>query len=210
MAKRNTRERIITCALSLFAQKGYAGVSVKEIAEAVGIKDASLYKHFAGKRQIFHSILEEMDRRYEAAAAVAGAAPGSFEEAAPVYGKMATEELNKASTALFLYFLHDEYAAGVRRMLTIEQYGHSALAATFYERYIQAPLAFQSGIFELLQKEGKMRAGSPAIAALHFYGPIYLLLCRCDACPEEEEQALKILRQHVEQFTALYMKEEKE
>ena len=44
-----TRERIIEEALNLFSRKGYQGTSVKNIAEAVGIRDSSLYKHFRSK-----------------------------------------------------------------------------------------------------------------------------------------------------------------
>ena len=42
----DTKHRILDEALTLFAQKGYANVYVGEIAEKVGIKASSLYKHF--------------------------------------------------------------------------------------------------------------------------------------------------------------------
>ena len=41
-----TRDKILNAALDLFSTGGYEGVSVKQIAAAVGIKDSSLYKHF--------------------------------------------------------------------------------------------------------------------------------------------------------------------
>lgn len=40
----NTKERIVKEALTLFSKHGYQGTSVKNIADAVGIKDSSLYK----------------------------------------------------------------------------------------------------------------------------------------------------------------------
>ena len=50
-----TKERIIEEALTLFAEKGYQGTSVKNIADAVGIKDSSLYKHYKSKLELrFH------------------------------------------------------------------------------------------------------------------------------------------------------------
>ena len=52
-----TKERITEEALTLFAEKGYKGTSVKDIADAVGIKDASLYKHFKSKEEIFNAIV---------------------------------------------------------------------------------------------------------------------------------------------------------
>lgn len=53
-----TSERITEEALKLFSEHGYKGTSVKQIAEAVGIKDASLYKHYKSKQEIFQSIVE--------------------------------------------------------------------------------------------------------------------------------------------------------
>ena len=54
----DTKHRILDVALSLFAQKGYANVFVGEIAEKVGIKAPSLYKHFKSKQAIFEGVLE--------------------------------------------------------------------------------------------------------------------------------------------------------
>ena len=53
-----TREKILEEALTLFSQKGYNGVSVREIAGAIGIKESSLYNHFANKQEIFDQTVE--------------------------------------------------------------------------------------------------------------------------------------------------------
>ena len=60
MKAEHTKERILSEALTLFAQKGYEAVSVEEIAAAVGIKAPSLYKHYKGKRDIFDHIVTHM------------------------------------------------------------------------------------------------------------------------------------------------------
>ena len=44
----STRERILAEALSLFAESGYGGASMRELARRVGIRESSLYNHFAG------------------------------------------------------------------------------------------------------------------------------------------------------------------
>ena len=46
MAKRNPNELILLEALKLFADKGDDGVTVRDIATEVGIRQSSLYKHF--------------------------------------------------------------------------------------------------------------------------------------------------------------------
>ena len=59
----NTKERILDEALTLFSEKGYTNVFVGEIAERVGIKAPSLYKHYKNKQAIFDAIIGEMNRR---------------------------------------------------------------------------------------------------------------------------------------------------
>lgn len=52
-----TRERILRQASQLFARKGYTGTSTREIAAAVGIRQPSLFHHFASKRDILETLL---------------------------------------------------------------------------------------------------------------------------------------------------------
>lgn len=52
------REQILAAAAELFAEHGYAGTSTRAIAERVGIRQASLYYHFAGKDEILLELLE--------------------------------------------------------------------------------------------------------------------------------------------------------
>jgi AcrR family transcriptional regulator len=52
------RDEILDAAAALFAEHGYAGTSTRAIAERVGIRQASLYYHFAGKDEILLELLE--------------------------------------------------------------------------------------------------------------------------------------------------------
>jgi len=53
----STRDRIAESAAALFADRGFAGVSMRDIADAVGIKAASLYNHFADKEELYQEAL---------------------------------------------------------------------------------------------------------------------------------------------------------
>src|SRR3954463_8786936 len=53
------RARILAEALDLFAQSGYGGASMRELARRVGIRESSLYKHFARKAPILEGIGRE-------------------------------------------------------------------------------------------------------------------------------------------------------
>ncbi|WP_139492014.1 TetR/AcrR family transcriptional regulator [Brevibacillus dissolubilis] len=52
-------EKIKTVALSLFAQHGYEGTTLADIAKGVGIKKPSIYNHFASKDDLFLTLLDE-------------------------------------------------------------------------------------------------------------------------------------------------------
>src|SRR4051812_29256005 len=55
----DTRARILTAALGLFAERGYANTSLREIAEDLGVTKAALYFHYKTKEDIVSGILRD-------------------------------------------------------------------------------------------------------------------------------------------------------
>ena len=60
----NTRDRILLAAVKLFAEKGYAAVTVKDLAESVNVKPSALYNHFKSKEIIYDTIIESIENVY--------------------------------------------------------------------------------------------------------------------------------------------------
>ena len=54
----NTKEKIFDVSLDLFSKRGYDSVSLREIAEEVGIKKSSIYSHYPSKEAILMDIFE--------------------------------------------------------------------------------------------------------------------------------------------------------
>jgi AcrR family transcriptional regulator len=54
----STRGRILLAASALFAQRGYFGTSTRDIADAVSIRQPSLFHHFEAKSAIFRTLVE--------------------------------------------------------------------------------------------------------------------------------------------------------
>ena len=52
-----TRERVLDVAEELFAARGLAGTSMRDIATKAGLKAASLYNHFSGKQALYEAVL---------------------------------------------------------------------------------------------------------------------------------------------------------
>src|ERR1700740_1598445 len=52
------RKAIVTAAVPLFARRGFAGTTTKELAEAAGISEALLFRHFPSKKHLYSEILQ--------------------------------------------------------------------------------------------------------------------------------------------------------
>ncbi|MGH4122209.1 MAG: TetR/AcrR family transcriptional regulator [Clostridium sp.] len=202
----NTKEAIIYQALSLFSDRGYEGVTMRDIASPVGIKASSLYNHFKSKEDIFNSIIEEMSRRYEEMIKKMQIPHGEIDAVVEQYMHVSYEALNEIAKNIFLYFLKDDFASKFRRMLTIEQF-RSTLAGNVYQNFfIDGAISFENELFSNMMKKGAFIQCDPCIMALHFYSPIFLLLSKYDHQPHKEHEAIETLGKHVKQFSDIYAK----
>lgn len=61
----DTRQRILDTALRLFAERGYAGTSIRDIAEELGVTKAAVHYHFAAKEQIVVGLLRPFLQQFE-------------------------------------------------------------------------------------------------------------------------------------------------
>ncbi|POP34829.1 TetR/AcrR family transcriptional regulator [Lactonifactor longoviformis] len=200
-----TRERIAEEALNLFSRKGYQGTSVKNIAEAVGIRDSSLYKHFRSKEEIFSTIVEEMSHRMEKMSLDLGLPDEKhMETAAKAYGELSVEGLLELSRKIFLFYWKDEFASRFRRMLTIEQYSDKGIYEVYRKIFMVDSITYQTALFQEMMRQRVFREGDPAAMAMNFYAPIYFLLNKYDQMPGAEEEAMEELERHVREFCRIY------
>jgi AcrR family transcriptional regulator len=57
-AETGLREQILQTANKLFIERGYSGLSMREISEALGVSKAALYYYYKDKEQLFQAILK--------------------------------------------------------------------------------------------------------------------------------------------------------
>ena len=201
---KSTKEQIIEESLTLFSQRGFDAVSVKEIANAVGIKAPSIYKHFKSKQDIFNAILDESNRRYALQTAALNMDGLDPQMDAGLFETITDEQMVEMGEALFNHFLHDEFTSKMRKLLTIEQFKNQELANLYVMQYMESPLQYQRMIFETLIKKGLMKNGTPEIMAMQFFSPIFLLLVQCDANTDKEMESLAKLKRHIIEFNRIY------
>ncbi|MCR5384568.1 MAG: TetR/AcrR family transcriptional regulator [Saccharofermentans sp.] len=200
----NTKEKILDEALTLFSEKGYANVFVGDIADRVGIKAPSLYKHYKSKRAIFDAIIDEMNRRFEEQAKTMQINGTDAAADAGIYKSLSEDRLLMLGREFFLYYLHDDYNKKFRKMLTLEQFHDMDLAKVYSKLYVDDPLSYQGMLFGFMVTAGVLKTDNVQIMTLHFYAPIYYLLTICDREPDREPEALKLLDDHIKQFDRLY------
>ena len=58
MSREERRRQLIKVAVKFFSDFGFQGASTKSIAEAAGVTEAIIYRHFATKEQLYSAILE--------------------------------------------------------------------------------------------------------------------------------------------------------
>lgn len=205
----NTKERIWREALGLFSQRGYEGVSVRDIAAAVGVRESALYRHYQNKQEIYDHILmqyEEHMMHFFMQMQLTGES-GAFVEgeyAADLFGNMAEHEIGEAGRQIFHFFFCDDLSAKVRRMLTIEQFKNKQTAQLFRKISFDDALNYQSKIFEQMISRGLFRPADPYIMAVHFVSPIFLMFYKFDADDEGLAQAEVLVVEHIKQFSRIY------
>lgn len=195
MKKTDTKERILDGALKLFAQKGYEAVGVAEIAEAVGIKAPSLYKHYKNKRAIFDSIIERVNEMDSVKARENEMPEQEIEEDAGSYKNIRAEKIKEYTKSMFLHWTEEEFSSLFRKMLTLEQYKNPEMSG-LYQNYIAGgPVKYMADIFaEMTGTEEEALQ-----AALEFYGPMYLLYSIYDGT-SDINRVMPLLEKHIDKF----------
>ena len=190
MKQEDTKSRILLESLRLFSVKGYSAVSVAEIADSVGIKAPSLYKHYKSKRDIFECIVKKMSDA-DSDFANKSDMPNENDD----YKNVKLESIKSFSVAMFRHWTEDDFASSFRRMLSLERYKSSEMAE-LYKNYISSgPLNYMTEIFIGMNYSEK----DAREISLNFYGPMYLLYTVYDES-ENKSGIIELAENHINKF----------
>ena len=198
----NTKQKILNEALTLFSEKGYSSVYVGDIADAVGIKAPSLYKHYKSKQEIFDSCVKVFSERMEDIRT--GLLLPDTAKAGIDYQTVTTETLIEIANGLFMFYWQDDVAAKFRKMLMIERYHNPELNELFEDLFINGAVRHEEKIFSDLIQAKIIKNETPHIIALRFYTPIFYLLQKYDMHPDMIAEANKELTLMVQEFCNTY------
>jgi AcrR family transcriptional regulator len=159
MVAEDRRRQIIRVAVSLFALRGFRGTTTKEIANAAGVSEAIIFRHFATKEDLYSAILD-------CCACEGGVDP--FESMAEAFKGNDDRAVFQALGLAVLNF-HDESPEFQRLLLHSALEGHE-LAQMFWDRTVMQTYEFLGGYVRRRQAAGAFRAMDPMMVVRAFLG----------------------------------------
>ena len=197
-AKGTTKQEILDAALKLFSVQGYEATSISQLAEAVGIRKASLYSHFENKQAILDALIQTTMEEYEKHSIFANA---DWDD--PTFTKDKEHMTPEMAAQMFLgqirYILHDPKISSARKMLTIEQFQNPQMAQLQTKQNYTDVMHYFTGLVRFLIRQGQLADSDPEIMAAQLCLPISMWLGLCDREPEREDDVMKLIERHIRQ-----------
>jgi AcrR family transcriptional regulator len=106
------REKILSCALNLFASRGYDAVGIQEVVEAAGVTKPTLYYYFGSKRGLLDALLaepfESLNQFVQTAADYHHDLPLTLERVADAFFRFASQNQDWYRMQLSMWFSPQE------------------------------------------------------------------------------------------------------
>ena len=204
----DTKNLILSTALDLFSETGYDGVSVRDIAKQVGVRESALYKHFKNKQEILDKIAENMSSEVHEVYKNIQAPEALGIEIVKGYKKISEKKLGEMVWNVFKAFTGNSELAKFRRLLFREK--NTGRFADYYNTFfLDGVVNSQADIFSQLIKAAVFKKFDAHIMAIQFYSPVLFLFQKTDCGNISEEEIKKLLFAHIHTFGKLYSKDVK-
>lgn len=162
MAGDERRLQILRVAVGLFSHEGFRGTTTKKIAQAAGVSEAMVFRHFATKEELYAAILDHKACSGDAVdleLMVADAVKRRDDRA--VFEGLAFNALE-----------HHEHDPNFQRLLLHAALEGHELAQMFFEKFVRRVYEFLGAYIRERQREGAMIEMDPAIVVRSFIGMI--------------------------------------
>ena len=154
---------IIAAALEEFADKGFAGAKLDDIARRAGVSKGSLYLYFETKEDIFRAVARAASARsLEAVRTTAKALDGPLSQLAPAVLTSAVQVI--AASRL----------PAVVKMVIGESRNFPDLAKIWHDEIVSPAIDFLTETVARAQQRGEVGSGNPRLYAFSLAGPIVM------------------------------------
>ena len=167
MPKESTKDTIMKEALRLFAEKGYAAVSMRDLAEAVGISASTIYHYFESKQALFQDMVRQANE-------LTARARESFFRILEGTEKVECQPFVHSGMMYVTAYLRHEKIDPLLRMLESERFHDPAAEDTWQKMMFADPIAHEAKVFEMLAARGEIRETDADRLAGEFHGIIML------------------------------------
>jgi len=193
----STKQRILDEALTLFAKNGYDGTGVDLIAERVGIKGPSLYKHYKGKEEILNALIDAAEERYE-----------EYFGSEKHIGKLpqSREEFINVTMERISFTMRDPVIRKMRMLLVQEQFRNERISEVTTRHQLDGIQRMFAKIIKGMMDEGIVKNDDPELLAVELTAPAVLQIARSDRQPQYEEECMEYIEKHLRHFCKVYMR----
>ena len=199
---RDTKRLICERALEVFAEKGYAATTMRDVATAVGMRDASLYSHYPSKQAIFDAAVEHQLERLTQALHSRRALAHPADDASAYLAD--GPALTKVVLASYEPLFADAGIVRLRHVLEGARRAYPRCDELYRTVFIERPLELQRAIFSRLVEADIFSPCDVDLATRQFHGPVFLALCEDAPWPE----ARRLIERHLEAFLAQHRAKE--
>ena len=162
MAGEERRLQLLAVAVSLFSDRGFRGTTTKEIAQAAGVSEAMVFRHFANKEELYAAILDHK--------AYSG---GAFDPEKMVAEALKQKDDRAVFEGLALGALqHHERDPDFQRLLLHSALERHELAQMFFEEFVRRVYQFLGAYIRQRQGDGALVEMDPAIVVRAFIGMV--------------------------------------
>ncbi|MGB8509345.1 MAG: TetR/AcrR family transcriptional regulator [Pyrinomonadaceae bacterium] len=166
MAGGERRQQIVEIAMRLFSARGFRGTTTKEIAQAAGVSEAIIFRHFATKDELYSAIID-----HKACIGTFTVPGGPAVEA--IQCSVADAIKKKDDRAVFegvaleMMRHHEQDPQFLRLLLYSALEGHQ-LAQMFWDRNVRVMYEFLGNYVRERQRDGAFRKLDPRVAVRAF------------------------------------------
>ena len=193
----STKEKILDAALVSFAENGYKGTNLRDLAAGMGLSKSALYRHYESKEDIWNAVLDRMEAYYTERFGSPERMP-----AAP----KSCDELRTMTMRMLDFTLHDQKVILTRRLLLTEQYRDERARRFATLHFLTGTKDIYAKIFREMMDNGILKQDDPDMLAFVYTSPITSLIHLCDREPDREPEILEKMEAFVRHFIRIYGK----
>ena len=195
MMENTTKTRILEEALTCFAENGYKGTNLRDLAARLGLTKSALYRHFSGKEAIWNATFDMMEAYY----CEHFGSPDNTPEVTD-----SCDGLYSVTMRMLDFTLNDPKVILTRRLLLSEQF-HDDRARHFATmHFLTGTRDIYTKIFAGMMENGILKKDDPEMLAFAYTAPITALIHLCDREPERKPEILQQIESFIWHFIGTY------